>query len=203
VKSSGSKPPGAAMFNMELLSVDEFPNEDDNIEVLDSLPLGSVPNLDDTVEDYSHKEPYIEEPHEDNFDRHCGPTIEIFCGYNKIHGLPEAKAHYQAPIHQIGDAYVQAMQRTLLACRPYPGDDHFNRSHLYKPEACFMISQGISDPGHYKIHDTHCGFDIKIPIRLLENSLFDLSGWYSKQRAKAMGQRYPPSLRNEALGLHG
>jgi len=79
VKSSGSRPPGAAMFNMELLPVDEIPNDDDHIEILDSLPLGSISFLED---------PYA---------------------YNQICETPEKETSYWANIPRIGDAYTQAI----------------------------------------------------------------------------------------------
>ena len=162
MKSSGSRPPGAAMFNMELLPVDEIPNDDDHIEILDSLPLGSISFLED---------PYT--------------TLDQRYGYDQICETPEKETSYWANIPRIGDAYTQAINRTLLTNQPYPGDDRYPNPHPLDTDSRFIISRGFRSPRHYQIYDARCDFVIKIPMQLLENCLFDLSGWYSKQRAKA------------------
>ncbi len=127
-------------------------------------------------------------------------TLDQRYGYDQICETPEKETSYWANIPRIGDAYTQAINRTLLTNQPYPGDDRYPNPHPLDTDSRFIISRGFRSPRHYQIYDARCDFVIKIPMQLLENCLFDLSGWYSKRRAKATRRVHPSGTGSHHIG---
>ncbi|KAF8804895.1 hypothetical protein BYT27DRAFT_7243553 [Phlegmacium glaucopus] len=157
MSKNGSRPPGAATFNIEPVPVTET-ESDDFVEVLDSLPLGAMyfgdseqitPIIPWPLDEWRDHYPYWDEP-----------------------GIFPRKA--------IGDCYAMVVDSILTQEQPLPGDELFDFPEL-RPELRFYIIKH-PDRNDYIIEDRLTCKQVTIAQTILENRKFAISRWYSKQR---------------------
>ena len=122
VKSPGGKPLGTASFNIEP-AVEE--SGSDGVEVLDSLPLGSI---------YLgvENDPSANDPMDDEEFSPLSSWRQYY-PYWEQQGI-EAR-------HRIGDCYSMVADTILTLGQPYPGDERYPMGEL-RPEMRFWMVQG-------------------------------------------------------------
>ena len=154
--ASGSRPPGKSSFNIEPTS----PLEDDNVEVLDSLPLGAI-----TFEEVRTSSPAS---------LWDGPEAEWRTNY-PYWSNPKIGAR-----QQIGDCYTMVADAILTAEQPYPGDEFFDEKDL-RPELRIKM---MFDPAmeEYSIRDRLVGGQVTLARSLIKKPRFNLGRWYATRR---------------------
>ena len=171
VTHTGNKPPGKTSFSMELGAIGEVSDP----EVLDSLPLGAIDFMDDSLD------------------------VSCCCAMTATHVLKECRSYLgdrkdspdvpdwidqgPAPRSFIGDCYAMMASHVLSECQPYPGDDRYDPFYMSR----FSL---IPYRKHYQIIDYHTDFRVNVLRTFLERYQFDLGGWYSKRRVKALNICY-------------
>jgi hypothetical protein len=167
VSHHGKKPPGAASFSVEIAGIEPVIEEGtDEVEVLDSLPLGAVLLMETDSHENEGVEPL---------------WYESILGRNTV-ARPE-----------LGDCYAMFIEWILSTWGNYPEDVRFGMLRE-NPQACKMpvrFNARRVRRDNYLIVDHRCDFRIKIPIALMENPLFDLRSWYAKRRAKHFNVKKP------------
>ena len=162
IKSQGRGPPGAASFNVELMSLLEV-GDDDDTEVLESLPLGAM---------------FFGDP-EKLAPLHPPPLNEWRLHY------PYWDEPNMLARRRIGDCYAMMVDSILTLASPYPGDDVYDVPEL-RPELRFSVKWKARTRG-YEVTDRLTETEAMIPRHLLEDPDFNLSRWYAEQRAQALG----------------
>jgi hypothetical protein len=79
---------------------------------------------------------------------------------------------------QLGNCYAMVVEALLTKEQPYPGNDKHIYSKEILPYTRFEVTQ-VNRAG-YNIKDWLTEFKISIPMYLLENSHFEVSGWYTQ-----------------------
>ncbi|KAF4613229.1 hypothetical protein D9613_010697 [Agrocybe pediades] len=162
VKSSGNRPPGVPNFNVELTG-DEVPDEE--VEVLDSLPLGAIDIQLQGCKDRA---------------------------YLQLWNVNESKWRRWNPDHPeriLGPAPMLMAELILHQMQPYPGDE------LYLPRVMSgfdisrrfrLVEHGNQPVGQheYSVEDSLVRFSIKVPSGQLANPLFDVAEWYARSRLR-------------------
>ena len=162
IKSQGRGPPGAASFNVELMSLLEI-GDDDDTEVLESLPLGAM---------------FFGDP-EKLAPLHPPPLNEWRLHY------PYWDEPNMLARRRIGDCYAMMVDSILTLASPYPGDDVYDVPEL-RPELRFSVKWKARTRG-YEVTNRLTETEAMIPRHLLEDPDFNLSRWYAEQRAQALG----------------
>ena len=113
IRSNNQKPPGASTSNIELAPAPHESDIDDSVEVLDSLPVGSI--------NFEIKEQYYSLP-------------------MLLYPLTEWHNHYPywnepniCPHHSIGNCYAMQADAILRLEQPYLGNERYNFSFI-RPE---------------------------------------------------------------------
>ena len=159
VKSYGQGPPGTSAFNVE--PVQE--TDEEQTEVLDSLPLGAV----------SFGDP------EQVTSAQCWPMDEWRMHYpywDEPHILARAA---------IGDCYAMVVDSILTLGAPFPGDCRYDCPTL-RPELRFHVHKNNNTPD-YVVKDRLTGERLILSRELLKDISFDVSRWYAERRAAALG----------------
>jgi hypothetical protein len=155
--ASGSKPPGKAAFSIEPVF-----DEGNGIEVLDSLPLGSV--MYETTESVLPA---------------CYCPLEEWRGHYLYWCDPLIHAR-----NEIGDCYAMVADAILTLDQPYPGDEYFSTDSL-RPEIRFNVTYQ-EDLHEYWIQDRLVDVQVSVSRTLLERPKFDISKWYATRRMRAL-----------------
>ena len=149
------------MFNLEPAAIEDGKD----VEVLDSLPLGSI-----MLEAEDSSSP-VEYPPladwRDSYPYWCTPGIHA---RNKL-----------------GDCFVMVADAILTQQQPYPGDEVFEANGL-RPELRFVVSYCRRDR-NYTIRDRLVNARETIDEALFRKAQFDVSRWYAKRRRQALGLR--------------
>ncbi|KAF9524685.1 hypothetical protein CPB83DRAFT_897720 [Crepidotus variabilis] len=168
VSHHGKRPPGTPGLSVGAVAIDHG-NDDfvdlDQVKCLDSMPLGSIP-FDNVIFD----------PDEDS------EFVSIIESYVE---QPPWMLGTVVPRSEIGDCFGMNITHILTTQQPYPGDDRYYFSTLADTGCCF-VAFCPSGQKSYRLFDALTRFIIKVPCSLLENPRFDLGGWYSKRRARAL-----------------
>ena len=163
VKSQGRGPPGASSFNLEPVHLSET-DSDDQPEILDSLPLGAMffgdPDRLTSVQPW--------------------PIDEWESHY------PYWDEPYVLARERIGDCYAMVIDTILTLEAPYPGDARYDYPEL-RPELRFHVKRQ-SVTRDYVIRDRLTDSRCVLSRDLLEDPEFNVSGWYARQRAEALGR---------------
>ena len=178
VKSQSKGPPGTSTFNMEFTPYEESDPENE-IEVLDSLPLGAIFIEDDRQEAMDQVLLETEEEYQDIADRMRPrhPNWREFYPYWCMPGIQ--------PRREIGDCYAMVASSILTTEQPYPGDEIFDPERIYPPLR-FEVKRRRDSPDYY-ICDRLLELRVPISGTLLTRPQFDISRWYAKHRSKAHG----------------
>lgn len=162
VKSQGRGPPGASSFNLEPAFLTET-DSDEQPEVLDSSPLGAMffgdPDRLTSVQPW--------------------PIDEWVSHY------PYWDDPYILARERIGDCYAMVIDTILTLETPYPGDTRYDYPEL-RPELRFYVKQHPATRD-YVVKDRLTDSRLVLPRNLLGNPEFNVSGWYARQRAQALG----------------
>ena len=162
IKSQGRGPPGASSFNVEPMP-DTATGSDEDIEVLDSLPLGAMFFGDSEgmtrvipwpIDEWKTHYPYWNDP-------------DVL-----------ARGH-------IGDCYAMVVDTILTLEAPYPGDTRYDAPHL-RPELRFHVKL-LDRTRDYIIRDRLTGGRLVLARDLIDDPEFDVSYWYAQQRSRALG----------------
>jgi hypothetical protein len=155
--SSGSRPPGKTAFSVEPV----FLEEDEPVEILDSLPLGAMsfdgiekilPFLMGSLAEWQDHFPYWNDP-----------------------GIQSRK--------EMGESYSMVAESILTDQQPFPGDEHFRQDDI-RPELRFRVLKRRSD---YVIYDYLTDTRTPVAESLLRKPQFDISRWYARLRSRAAG----------------
>ena len=169
VKSSGSKPPGTATFNVEpVLDEQSF---EDSVEVLDSLPLGAMAFGDLETDQYHPSNKWMEFTAPVIF----GPLDEWRDSY------PRWKEQGVWARRKLGDCYALEADAILTLSMPFPGDNRFVNLDL-RPELRFRVFKDFLKP-EYMIQDFLVHETITVSEELLKNQHFNLGRWYARKRS--------------------
>jgi Zinc knuckle len=84
----------------------------------------------------------------------------------------------------LGDCYAMVVETLLTKEQPYPGDDKYIYSKKILPYTRFEITR--VNEADYNVKDWLTEFEISIPMYLLENNHFEVSGWYAQRRSQAI-----------------
>ena len=168
MRASGSKPPGMSTFNVEPV-IDE-PESGDQVEVLDSLPLGALALGDLEPDQFNPSNKWMEL----TAPVILGPLDEWRESY------PRWKEQGVWARRRVGDCYALVADSILTLSQPFPGDERFVHTDL-RPELRFRV---IRDPvaPEYVIQDYLVNGSVAIAKSLLEKTHFNLGRWYAKQR---------------------
>jgi hypothetical protein len=170
VKASGSRPPGASMFNIEPV-IDEQ-ESDDHVEILDSLPVGAL----------SFEQTEVALP--DKWTEYTAPVL-----LGPLDEWRESYPRWMDPgvwaRRHIGECHSLVADSILTLAQPFPGDELFDELDV-RPELRFRVYKDQSAQ-EYIITDNLCSESAAVSKRLLENPHFDVSRWYAKRRARELG----------------
>jgi hypothetical protein len=158
VHSHGSKPPGRAAFNIEPVVFEE--DVLDDVEVLDSLPLGAI-RFDDDL------------PPE------CLWPIDEWCEHYPYWCEPNILAR-----SELGDCYSIVAGTVLTLDQPYPGDEYFD-TDLIRPELRFKLTYQ-ENTCMYQIHDRLVEAKELVSRAFLEQPKFNISCWYAARRIQSL-----------------
>ena len=162
VRSQGNGPPGASSFNVEPVPLTETDSEED-IEILDSLPLGAMFFGDSgkmtsvnpwPIKEWRDHYPYWNEPQD------------------------IARQH-------IGNCYAMMVDTILTLEAPFPGDTRYDAPRM-RPELRFYV-KWLDHTCDYVLTDRLMGSRLVLSRDSLENPEFDISYWYTEQRCQALG----------------
>jgi hypothetical protein len=95
----------------------------------------------------------------------------------------------------LGNCYAMVVKALLNKEQPYPEDDKYIYSKRILPYTRFEITQ-VNDVD-YNVKDWLTEFEILIPMYLLENSHFKVSGWYTQQQSQALGLKNTKQISEE------
>lgn len=170
VKSSGDKPPGASSFNIEPTVSEE---DSDGVEVLDSLPVGSILvncNWDEGIPGLTNEE-------SDDEEGAFFWPLDQWREHYPYWDQPNVEAR-----RMIGDCYAAIADSILTLSQPYPGDEQYPWNGLH-PELRFLFrKKGLL----YQIVDNLVDERVEVDADLLKRQHFNISHWYAVRRVKAL-----------------
>jgi Zinc knuckle len=157
VRSSSGKPPGASSFNIEPAVTED---DSDDVEVLDSLPVGAIMmELDGLVPDLGDEGPELTSTTpQDEEDRLFWP-LSKWKEHYPYWGQPGILAR-----HRIGDSYLMVANSVLTLRQPYPGDEYLPNTIELRPEVRFLVS---SRGETYQIYDALIDVQVTIESSLM------------------------------------
>ena len=186
MKASGSKPPGAAAFNVEPV-VDEQESEGSSIAVLDSLPLGAMAFGDVEPGGYEPSNKWME---------FTAPVV-----FGPIEEWRDQYPRWNEPgvwiRRRIGDCYALVADSILTKSLPFPGDERFEAENLLRPELRFRVWRNPDAP-EYVIQDHWTREAFTIPKALLEKPRFNLGRWYARRLGDT--SRDPTAFKDAEMG---
>ena len=167
MRASGSKPPGAATFNVE--PVMEEQESDDFVEVLDGLPLGALA--------FGDLEPGDMNPSNKWMDL-SAPVL-----FGPLDEWREQYPRWNEPgvwaRRRIGDCYALVVDSILTRLQPFPGDDQYETDEL-RPELRFRVIKNPNAP-EYFIQDHLIQETVSVSKELLKRPQFNIGRWYAKK----------------------
>ena len=166
VRASGSRPPGASAFSMEPTIVE--PDSEDLVEVLDSLPVGSMAFGDLTASQVHPANKWMEL----TAPVLLGPLEEWRDQY------PRWKEKGVWARRRIGDCYALVADAILTLSQPFPGDEQFDMEEL-RPELRFRVVKNDGST-EYTIHDYLAQKATIVDLSLLRKPRFNLGRWYAR-----------------------
>lgn len=154
VRTDGPRPPGTSTFNIEPLAPNH--ESDEFVEVLDSLPVGSM-----AFEDYDP--PFL---HPSNkWMEYTAPVI-----FGPLSDWREQYPRWNDSgvwaRRQLGDGYALVADAILTLAQPFPGDESYDSTDL-RPELRFRIIRCALEP-EYIIQDYLTHEDVVVPKSLLQ-----------------------------------
>ena len=171
VKSSGRGPPGTSAFNLEPMLRAAGTEVEDQVEVLDSLPLGVITMGEDEL---------------------VSTPVQL--------PLTDWREHYPYWSNPgilarwtIGDCYGLVAEAVLTLGQPYPGDELLEEDRVH-PELRFNVTQKRRT-GDYTIHDRLDDSHLVVPRNLLVRPKFDIRRWYATRRSQAFNLEPPVAHR--------
>ena len=169
VKSSGSKPPRTTSFNIEPTVTGH--EQDDPVEILDSLPLGAMAFGDVDLTDLDPSNKWME------------LTAPVILG--PVDEWREEYPCWKEPgvwaRRHIGDCYALVADAALTLAQPFPGDEEFDMLSI-RPELRFRVVKVQDTVPEYIIHDHLTNEPVAIDKSFLEKPRFDIGRWYAKLR---------------------
>ncbi|KAJ3514734.1 hypothetical protein NLJ89_g2201 [Agrocybe chaxingu] len=175
VAASGSHPPGTSSFNINI--VHGSSHDDDEVEVLESLPLGSITIEHDIPSDDDHSELSDDSSSEDEEPDPWSVPIPDWM-----------QPHYSIPRKRLGDAFAMVAEYNLAKAQPYTGDERFEkavRTSGFDVSKRFRVRKlSRSFPVKYRIHDQLANFTVVIQKSLLEKPDFLIGKWYEGKRLR-------------------
>ena len=171
MRASGSRPPGASAFSMEPTIVE--PDSEDLVEVLDSLPVGSMAFGDITSAQVHPANKWMELTAPVLF----GPIEEWRDQY------PRWKEKGVWARRRIGDCYALVADAILTLSQPFPGDEQFSMAEL-RPELRFRVVKN-DDSTEYTVHDYLVQKTTSVSLSLLRKPRFNLGRWYARRLQQA------------------
>jgi hypothetical protein len=96
---------------------------------------------------------------------------------------------------QLGNCYAIVVDALLTKEQPYPGDNKYIYSKRILPYTRFEITR--VNKANYNVKDRLTEFEISIPMYLLENSHFEVGGWYARQQSQALGLKNTKQISEE------
>ena len=169
MRSSSSKPPGTAAFNVEPV-IDEF---EDSTEVLDSLPLGALAFGDIHPLEFAPSNKWME----------CSAPVILESIDEWRNSYPRWKEPGVWPRRRIGDCYALVADAILTLAQPFPGDEEFEGSDV-RPELRFRV---FKDPNgaQYIVQDLLALESVIIPVELIKKPNFNVGRWYARLRKQS------------------
>ncbi|EAU80402.2 hypothetical protein CC1G_11952 [Coprinopsis cinerea okayama7 len=175
-KTGSDKPPGMAIFNLEMGYDDDQP-----VEEMDSLPLASISYCNYDTSDES----MYELSNKDTKERH-----EFFHSRNGWIGRlmpfePEWMEFDESrpPRKQLGDALIEKAEWILDSSQPYPGDELNITSRTgvaYRFKVCKV------DDKTYQIRDSYSGVCVDVPAYRLRHPQFRMARWFAHHLANEL-----------------
>jgi hypothetical protein len=159
VRSTGSKPPGTSTFNIE--PAEEVISSDDQIEVLEGLPLGAI-----SMGDWDDHEVLEQRP----------PVVKMAWPGLRSDWRNHTPYWMEPGIHarnQIGDCYAMVADMRLTQTQPFPGDEIYDLSTI-TPELRFSVTKHVNGD-MYSIYDRLVEERVMLAESLLQKSQFDIS----------------------------
>ena len=181
VSHKGNKPPGASSFSVEMAAVRLEEESTEEVEILESLPLGAISF--ESEGDLSLG----------NFDIYNSPYTDCFLDDLDIFPPWVHSGRTVFPRPWIGDCFAMNIEWLLATYGRYLGDEKFSPEPVEEFGQRF-IARKIRNKKAYHILDIRTNFEINVPTELLDNPAFDIRNWYSVRRARAMNiphQRIP------------
>ena len=167
MRASGSKPPGATMFNIEP-AMDEQVSEE-QVEVLDSLPLGAMAFEDEDPDQYDPSTKWSEW------------TAPVILG--PIEEWRDSYPRWKDPgvwtRREIGDCYALVADSILTLSQPFPGDELSEAGDL-RPEHRFRVRKKDTTP-EYIIQDHLIQGIVILPESLIKKPSFNIGRWYARK----------------------
>ena len=167
VKASGSRPPGTSAFSMEPTIAE--PDSEDFVEILDSLPVGSMAFGDLTSAQVHPSNKWMELTAPVLF----GPIEEWRDQY------PRWKEKGVWARRRIGDCFALVADAVLTLSQPFPGDEQFSMEEL-RPELRFRVVRN-DDSTNYTIHDYLAQRTTLVSLSLLSKPRFNIGRWYARK----------------------
>ncbi|PPQ83392.1 hypothetical protein CVT26_012894, partial [Gymnopilus dilepis] len=156
IHSSGSKPPGLSTHNVEFVDDNNY----ENVEVLDSLPLGAI-SFDEL------------DSRSDTVSEHAWVSGVA------THQTWQHPAYF-IPRRSMGDCYLMVATELLESQSKFTGDEPV---HTDVTNRRFELTRQNTDKQgvFYFIEDKLAGTFTKVWLSDLKNPHFDLVNWYNKQ----------------------